>query len=195
MRQALAEPGRWLGLGVLALAVILMLWWYGAQEEFTELESRAGRIPDYTVAGLHLVTMNELGRPSREMTAVEMRHYPQDDSTELERPQLIMRGQDRPLWTLDAQSGWLSADARLMLLKGEVKLVKEQPGATSPLVVDTRDVRVLPEDEYAETEQPVLARSGPDWLEAKGMQAWFKHPIRIKMLAHVRGRYDLDEQP
>jgi len=53
-------------------------------------------------------------------------------------------------------------------------------------------LRVQPEQNYAETDEYVYAESDDNWVESTGMQAWLKKPMRIKLLAKVRGRYEVE---
>ena len=61
--------------------------------------------------------------------------------------------------------------------------------------VVTRDLRVQPKHSYAETDQPVKVQSGPHRVEAVGLQAWLRPPVRIKLLGHVRGHYEVTPAP
>ena len=77
-----------------------------------------------------------------------------------------------------------------MLLLGEVQIDREEAEDVRPVHLVTRDLRVQPKDEYAETDQPVRAESGASWVESTGLQAWLREPVRIKLLADVRGYYE-----
>ena len=53
----------------------------------------------------------------------------------------------------------------------------------------TRDLRVQPAQDYAETDEHVRVETDVDWLEAVGMQAWLRPPSRIRFLSRVKGYY------
>ena len=60
---------------------------------------------------------------------------------------------------------------------------------TRPMRMHTRDLRVQPRQDYAETDEKVRVDSDVDWLEAVGMQAWLRPPSRIKFLSQVKGHH------
>ena len=60
---------------------------------------------------------------------------------------------------------------------------------TEPMRLLTQRLRIRPEEDYAETDDPVTITRGPDRVDAVGMQAWMRKPVRIKLLAEARGHY------
>ena len=60
-----------------------------------------------------------------------------------------------------------------------------------PLHVVTRELRVHPKENYAETDQPLVAHSLGDRVTSVGLQAWFNEPIRLKFLSRVRGYHEI----
>ena len=83
----------------------------------------------------------------------------------------------------------MSADGSLVLLSGEVLIQREADSNNRPVRILTRDVRVQPSEDYAETDEKVRVESESDWLDAVGMQAWLRPPSRLKFLSQVRGFY------
>ena len=134
--------------------------------------------------------MDPQGRPRRQLSAASMRHFPDDESTELTRPEMWLLAPGKPPWQVRAEKGWVSSDGALILLQGEVHIDREEGEDVRPLHLVTRDLRVQPKDEYAETDSPVQMESGAHWLESIGLQAWLREPVRIKLLADVRGYYE-----
>ncbi len=182
-------------LGALLLIIAGGSWWLSqtVQDE-VERQPRPPHTPDYWIDGLSARTMDEQGRPRRLLQAQSMRHFPDDQSTELTRPELILLETEGPPWRIRSELGWVSSDGDLLLLQGEVHIERDAGGTVQPLHLVTRDLRVQPRDEYAETEQPVRTESGPHWVESTGLQAWLREPVRIKLLADVRGHYEVNAQ-
>jgi lipopolysaccharide export system protein LptC len=106
-------------------------------------------------------------------------------------PELLVFEGDLPPWRIRSERGWVSPDGELVLLLGEVHIDREEGPTTQPVHLVTRDLRVQPKDEYAETDQPVRSESGPHWVESRGLQAWLRAPVRIKLLAEVRAYYQV----
>jgi lipopolysaccharide export system protein LptC len=180
-------------VGLSTLALALGTWWLRQGT----VEDRRGRTPlpphtpDYWVEQLDTWETDPAGHPRRRLIAERLEHFPDDQSTLLDRPQLLLLEPGRPPWRLRAERGWVSPDGDLVLLQGEVHIDREAADDTLPIHLVTRDLRVQPEDEYAETEQAVRATSGPHRLDSTGLQAWLRPPVRIKLLANVRGHYEV----
>lgn len=178
--------------GILLLLVAGTLWLarQSMQEEPT------GATPehrvDYYLEGVDSTLMDLSGRPGKRLVAERMTHFMDDDSTELKLPRLTLYDLDRPPWRVDSETGWLSGDGEVLLLQGAVKIVRSEAPGVRPMHITTRDLRVQPRDNYVETDAEVHARSNRDRIDAKGMQIWLQQPIRIKLLANVRGRYEVN---
>ena len=150
-----------------------------------------GHAPDYELDDLELTTMGPDGAPRRRLAARRMVHYPDDDSTELTEPHLTVFDSRRPPWEVRSARGWVSRDGELVLLEGEVHIDRAAAEGVRAVQILTHDLRVQPKASYAETDQPVDARSGTDRVQAVGMQLWFDGPMRLKLLSKVRGRYEV----
>jgi len=147
------------------------------------------RTIDYYVTGLDVTRMTAAGKPAHRLLATNLRHYTDDDTTELKQPRLTVYQDETPPWEIDAASAWMSADGSLVLLSGEVVIQREADSNNRPVRILTRDVRVQPREDYAETDEKVRVESESDWLDAVGMQAWLRPPSRLKFLSQVKGFY------
>jgi lipopolysaccharide export system protein LptC len=181
-------------LALLGACLILALvsWWLRQGEEAPEgRHPSPPHTPDYWVERLYARTMDTQGRPRRVIRAATMRHYPDDDSTELTRPEIDFLEPGRPPWQVRSDRGWVSPDGELVLLQGAVTIDRAGSRGVLPVHLETRDLRVRLKEEYAQTEASVHVVSGRHRVRAKGLQAWLKPPVRIKLLADVRGHYEV----
>ena len=177
---------------ILLMVVAAVASWQLVQKEEPESPSAAGsgpRTTDYYVKGLDVTRMTAAGKPAHRLLASDLRHYTDDDTTELKRPHLTVYQDDAPPWEVDATSAWMSADGSVVLLSGEVEIRREAGSNNRPVRILTRDVRVQPGEDYAETDEKVRVESESDWLDAVGMQAWLRPPSRLKFLSQVKGFY------
>ena len=176
---------------VLALLAGLTWWLAGQQQRPAHRASGPGdaREIDYYLRDLDFTTFSEQGQPARRLQAPELRHYPDDDTTELDRPRLVIYKDEGPPWRVRSETGWVSPDGERVHLRGEVVIEREAAPGVRPMHIVTRDVRVEPERDYAETDEPVTVTSREDRIDAVGMQAWLRDPGRIKFLSQVRGHY------
>ena len=133
--------------------------------------------------------MNETGQPAHRLQAERAHHYTDDDTTELQQPQLQVFQLESPPWDVRSQSALISADGELVLLSGDVAIMRDGDARNRPVRIDTRNLRVQPQQDYAETDEKVRVETDRDWLDAVGMQAWLRPPSRIKFLSQVKGHY------
>jgi len=177
---------------VVLLATAALSWWLLQQERppvSEQVERRGPREIDYYITGVDVTRMTAEGRPAHRLRAQTLRHFTDDDTTELQQPHLTVYQADAPPWEIDAAQALLSTDGSLVLLSGEVLIERAGGQANRPMRIATRDLRVQPQQDYAETDEKVRVESEADWLDATGMQAWLRPPSRLKFLSQVKGYY------
>lgn len=178
---------------VLIIVLAAASWWLGntrpVDQKPRTIQTTPPREVDYLIRGLDATEMSLSGLPARTLNARELRHFPADDTTELVQPRLTVHQQDGPPWIIVSDTGWVSADGSLILLRGAVHITREGSDSNRPMQLDTHNLRVQPHQDYAETDEKVRVRSGQDRVNATGMQAWFRSPTKIKLLANVKGHH------
>jgi lipopolysaccharide export system protein LptC len=179
-------------IGLAALALALAAWWLRMSQvqDHRVRASRPPYTPDYWIDNLNALETDPAGVPRRRLEAKRVEHYPDDQSTALLRPQLWLLEPGRPPWHIRSEHGWVSPDGAVLLLQGEVRIDRDGADGVTPVHLRTRDLRVQPKDEYAETTEPVHARSGRHRVDSVGLQAWLRPPVHIKLLADVRAHYE-----
>ena len=123
-----------------------------------------------------------------------MIHFIDEDSTEITNPVMTVFDAEKPPWVIASASGWLSGDGELLMLLGDVKmdranLKKIGQKDIPPIHIDTYNLRVLPKDDWAETEHEVFMTSANDRVRGVGMRTLFSTPIRFQLLSKVRSFY------
>lgn len=179
-------------LALLLVAAAMLSWWLVDRQppaEPEQLTQQGPREIDYTVTGLDVTRMTEAGEPAHRLRATILRHYKDDETTELELPQLTVFQGEQPPWEIDAERAWMSADGSLVLLSGEVVVTRAAHANSPPVRMVTREMRVQPRQDYAETDEKVRVETDTDTLDAVGMQAWLRPPSRLKFLSQVKGYY------
>ena len=147
---------------------------------------------DYYVNNFTTTLMGEDGKPFRRLSAKRMIHYPDDDTTELAEPYITLFEEMMPMWVIQSETGWLSGDGDLILLQGKVVMDRPKTPVLDPIHIVTRNLRVQPKQNYAETEESITIDNLNNRIKSKGMQAWLTTPMRIKFTANVRGRYEVN---
>jgi lipopolysaccharide export system protein LptC len=179
---------------VLALVLTLVggaAWWQQSRQVPETPQAPPGaRVPDYTLERFTATTMGPDGRPARSLSAQELRHYPDDESSELDLPVLVLNRPDGLPWAIRSETGWISGDREQVWLHGPVFADREGRGEARPIHLKTSELMVRPRESYAETAMPVEITSDEDWLTSTGMQAWFAETVmRAHFLGRPRGRF------
>lgn len=177
---------------ILALAMASVgafAWWLHRGEEVPgPQEGARERRPDYRVDHLRVTTMDESGAPRRYLTATELRHYADDNSKELQAPEVILCVKRGPPWRIRSETAWISGDNHLIRMEGEVYVDRVAGPASSSVHMRTHDVLLKWNENYAQTERLVRITSGADWVTAKnGGRIWLGEWLRVKLAGPVRG--------
>ncbi len=153
----------------------------------------APHVPDFYMENFSTTTMDELGKPKRTLSADHMAHFPDTDTNELENPYMILFDPARPPWHVRSERGWVSPDSDVMLLLGNVHIWRNNEVGERVLDLTTRDLRVLPDSQYGETDKPVVIRTPSSESRGTGMRA-FLDQRRIELLSRVRTVYEKKAQ-
>ena len=178
---------------LIAMVVTGLTWWLAEPTPAPEKSSVGPRhTPDFAVERFSDTSMDREGNPKQTLKAIEMAHYPDDDSTELTEPRLTIHEGDLPPWQIAAEKGWVSGDGELVLLQGEVTVLRDRGVGVRPVELITTNMRIQRSENFAETDDPVQIRSENSWIDATGMRVWFGDSVRIKLLNEVRGQYEVN---
>ena len=178
------------GISIALLAGLAGVSYYLAALSSRMDRSAAARTPahepDYFVEGLALTRLNATGQPVFRMSADRMLHYPDDDSSEFEKPLLVSLDPARPLVTLRAERGRATSGGEQTHLHDSVRLTRAAEGGRPALTVDTDYVLVLPRQDLARTDHPVRITYGDSSLTGVGME--FDNAARVlKVQSRVQG--------
>lgn len=181
---------RWGSVAVLLLLALGSGWMLKTlKEDQSGGERRPRHAPDFFMRNFSTTTMDESGQPRRSLTARYMAHYPDTDTNEFEEPQLIVFHPPRPPWYIKSERGWLSANKDVMLLIGRVDIWRNNAAGERELEITTRDLRVLPESDYGETDKPVVLRTPTTETRSIGMRAILDER-RVELQSRVRTVYE-----
>lgn len=178
---------------LLTLAGLSVWMFQGQPEKGRSVTVQSQGAPDSFMENFTTQTMDAEGRPQYQLSAVRMAHYADDDRSELVQPHFTAFRADGEQWTVVAESGQALAGAKQILLNGAVT-IERHPAATAPadLQIVTRDVRVRPADDYAETDAATTIVHGTGaqqaTLNSLGMQVNFGEG-QLLLLSEVRGHY------
>jgi lipopolysaccharide export system protein LptC len=181
-----SASGTWLPAVTLAiLAVASTLWLSQLDDRDARLKRFEGHAPDLTMEEFQVTTMGEDGRPLRRLSASYMAFFGDTQTKELTHPHLVVYQEQAEPWHVASERGWVSADDDVLMLLGEVDIWRNRPDGKREIHVETEDLRVLPDDEYAETELPVSISTPESFTRGTGMRAYLGES-RVQLLSKVR---------
>jgi len=146
--------------------------------------------PDYIVENFSATTLNQQGLPRFMMTAREMMHYPDDDSTHLSEPTLNSYYPDQPAITATSRTGEISSKGEDVFLRDEVRLVRAASADQSEMSLRTDYLHVIPNRDMAETDRPVTLEDAHNVIHATGMKFDYKARV-VKLLSQVTSQHEI----
>ncbi len=178
--------GTWVPAVVLVgLAVASTLWLAELGNPPGETKRFTGHAPDFTMEEFEVTTMGENGSPLHRLSAAYMAHFSDTDTKELTHPHLIIYREDTQPWHVASERGWVSADNDVLMLLGKVNIWRNSPDGKREIHIETEDLRVLPGEEYAETELPASISTPESFTRGTGMRAYLGES-RVQLLSMVK---------
>lgn len=178
--------GTWLPAAVLVcMAVVSSLWLAQLGEREERVARFEGHAPEMTMEEFDVTAMGEDGSPLRRLSAAYMAHYIDTQTKELTLPHLVIYEHDAQPWHVASKRGWVSADNDVLMLLGEVDIWRNYADGRREIHIETEDLRVLPNEEYAETELPVSISTLESLTRGTGMRAYLGES-RVQLLSSVK---------
>jgi lipopolysaccharide export system protein LptC len=143
---------------------------------------------DFSVENLSSVTLDENGRARFMMTTEKMWHYPDDDSTHLDRPHFISIHAKSPPTIISSLTGKVSSHGDEVFLYDEVTVVRLADVEQDKLKFSTEYLHVFPDRDQADTDHPVTLVTARDTINATGMKLDNKLQT-AQLLSHVRATH------
>ncbi len=146
--------------------------------------------PDYFVENFVTTKTDLHGNLRNMLAAVEMRHYPDDDTTELVRPRYTQYGENKPYTQIEAQKGFVSANGEEVEFKGNVVIVRQAFEGRGEMRLTTDYLKVLPKTEFVSTKSDVVITQAPKTvIHATGM-VYDKNDKNFVLQKRVRVHYE-----
>lgn len=178
----------WFPLLLLGALAALTFW----LDRAVQLPDSAGNVlrhePDYIVDQLSAVQMGADGRTKSTLTANKMLHYPDDDSTFLTMPRWVSYEAEAPPITVTSREGTVSSNGENIYFRDNVRVVRAAHGEHSELVLETSVLHVIPNQNLAQTDQPVRITDANTVVNAIGLELNSETHV-LKLLSQVKGTY------
>ncbi|MBI4741681.1 MAG: LPS export ABC transporter periplasmic protein LptC [Betaproteobacteria bacterium] len=174
---------------LLALAGLTFWLRYAIQLPDERSDGRWRHDPDYIVDQPQLRKLDKSGNLQYTVNASEIRHYPDDNTTDMARPKMVAVHPGKPSVTMRAERAHLSQDGQLLELYENVRIRREATPEQAALEATMPDLTVRLDDENAFTRSPVVITQGESWLKGVGMQVDNKTQIYV-LESQAVGRFE-----
>jgi len=180
----------WFPIALLALLAGLTLWVDRVvRPPQPKIDGSSRHDPDYILSNFNTVKTDQNGNPRHRLAATEMRHFPDDDTTQLTRPRFTQYSANKPFTQIEGQRGLVTSDGENVYFMDNVIIVRGATPQKGELTVQTDYMHIIPDKELAMTERPVLIKQAPDTvIHATGMEYDKKLGI-LKLFKRVRVHY------
>lgn len=184
------NPAAWAAIVLLGLFAALTFWLAQVAEPPPPKRDGSTRHdPDIIVENFSALRLGEDGRPRFALAAIKMTHYPDDESTQLERPHFTrFSSTTAPIHVL-SQRGTVSRNGEEIYLYDNVQLIREAYDGKSELVLRTSFLHVTPDKELAVSDRPVVIDDAHTHITGVGLKLDSKTRL-FKILSRVKVRYE-----
>ena len=145
--------------------------------------------PDYLVTNFTTTTFSRDGRAETTLSAAELQHYPDDDSTELTSPRVMQAKPDQPRFTVQADRGKISREGDEIFLYDNVVLVREADGVRPEARMTTSFLHILRDLSLVRSDREVRFEEPGRWLTGRGME-YFNATRELFLRDDVHGSFD-----
>lgn len=137
---------------------------------------------------------NEQGNLENQIYASKMTHYSQDDVSKFTDPQIIIFTQDRKPWNITAQQGVSLHGITQVTLQNNVKVHQSAGPNNQELTLTTSSLTIFPQQQTAQTDQPVKIIQPGTVINSVGLKADMKKG-EVDLLSKARGVYETTTSP
>ena len=145
--------------------------------------------PDYLLTNFTTTTYNRDGQPETMLSAAQMVHYPDDDSTALRAPRVVQTKPAEPRLTVDADRGVLSSGGDEIFLYDNVVLVREADALRPQARVTSSFLHILRERSLVRTDREVHIVEDRRSISGRGME-YYNESSEFLLRNDVQARFE-----
>lgn len=179
-------------LPLLLMALLALgTWWLvdNTPDALPEREAAAPRHePDYTMRSFTLQRYDASGRLVAQVEGEQLRHYPDDDTIEIDTVRLRAIGSDGSVTLATARRGLAKGDGSEVELLGGARVTSEG-GARAPVQFEGERLRALVDAGRVISPLPVRAIIGSNEIRAAGLD-YDRKTQQARLVGPMRGRFD-----
>lgn len=176
----------------LVFLMALITFWINqtVQEQGPRIDGSNRHDADYKLHNFVTTQSDANGKLRYVLAATQMVHYPDDDTTVLQRPKFTQFGVDKPYSQIQGLRGYVSSDGETVEFVDNVKVVREATAEKGQMQLLTDKLTIVPDKDLATTESPVIITQAPKTkVTAVGM-VFDKKNQTMTLLNRVRAHYE-----
>lgn len=181
-------------IALLSIFAIMTAWInHVVQPTKPKLDGSSRHDPDYIMSNFVTTQTDINGDLRYKLASVEMKHFPDDDTTNLQQPRYTQFSTNKPYTQVEALRGHVSSNGDQVQLIDNVKITRQAFAEKGEMTIDTNYLNVLPNEDLARTDSPVIIRQAPNTvIYATGM-TYEKKNHTVTLLNKVRAHYERPE--
>lgn len=178
-------------LALLSMLALLTFWINKVvQPTAPKLDGSSRHDPDYIISNFVTTQTDIHGGLRYKLAATEMKHFPDDDTSDLVRPRYTQFAVDKPYTQVHGLRGSVSGNGEEVELFDQVKVTRQAFAGKGEMTVETNYLNIRPNDEIVKTDSPVVIRQAPKTvIYATGM-LYEKKMRTVTLLNKVRAHYE-----
>jgi len=187
----LSRPAIFFPLILAGLLAIITFWInLAVEQQGPKIDGSNRHDPDYTMNNFVTTQTDVTGKLRYVLAAVEMLHYPDDDSTVLQRPRFTQYSTDKPYTQIEGLRGYISSDGEEIELVDNVKVVRQAFEGKGEMQLRTEKLIILPNQDLAKTNSPVVITQAPKTVIHGTGMIFDKKNQTVKLLSRVKVHYE-----
>lgn len=145
--------------------------------------------PDAYMRDVTFVHYDHQGLQESTFYSPSMLHYPKKDTAVLQKPKLIARGENALIWVITANTGIAQNHARVIYLKGDVRIERKNTATQKITVLTTTALVAYPKEKYMVTQEPVVVTQPGSVIRGTGFAANLASG-EIRLLSQTESVYE-----
>lgn len=152
----------WFPLALATMLALVTFWINQAVEKSSPKNDGSNRHDrDYVLNNFYTTKTDLIGNLHYILAATEMEHFPDDDSTVLQRPRFTQFTVNKPYTEISSLRGYVSSNAEEVQFVDNVKVVRPAFKNTGETQIFTEKLMVYPDLDIIKTDSPVVIKQLP----------------------------------
>jgi len=174
---------------LIALAsVTAWIKWYN--RPVSQPVKNTGTGPDYYLKNFTITATGKDGSPRHRIKASYMEYISGQETVMFIQPQLLFHNENQLSWTVTGEQAQVSEHGKRIMMEGKVTLKQLSETGIETIRVNTADLLVLPDQNFAKSDARVTVKTEHSAIIAIGLRADMKQ-AHLEFLHQVKGEFSV----